>query len=74
MGELKAAFTKTHEDKIEDWLVTYFEQQEKFFLHKKYGHKDWAPFEYNGTSFVKFFETNIMTINYISFISYIHFF
>jgi len=55
MGELKKTFTKKFEDNLDDWLLSYFEQQEKFFLHKQYAPSKWSPFEYNGSSFTKFF-------------------
>ena len=59
MGELKKTFTKKYENNLDDWLLSYYEQQEKFFLHKKYSPSKWGPFEYNGSSFTKFFKTFI---------------
>lgn len=64
MIKLKDTFTnpkyggsKKYENNVHDWLVTYYEQQEKFL--KEYAPSKWQPFQYNGMSFVKFFEKYI---------------
>ena len=61
MKQLEKTFSSkgNHTDKINDWLLTYFEQQEKFYFHKKFGHYSWSTFKYGNESFVDFFRTRI---------------
>ena len=51
---------KGYEDKLDDWVHTYYEQQ-KVFLKKFEGVK-WSEFKYGNDDFVKFFETQIKNV------------
>ena len=51
---------KGYEDKLDDWVHTYYEQQ-KVFLKKFQGVK-WSEFKYGNDDFVKFFETQIKNV------------
>ena len=51
---------KGYEDKLDDWVHTYYEQQ-KVFLKKFKGVK-WSEFKYGKDDFVKFFETQIKNV------------
>jgi len=56
MKKLRKTFSErgNHVDKIDDWINTYFSQQDIFFKMKKYQPSNWSPFEYHGQDFVKF--------------------
>tara|TARA_B100000508_G_scaffold88788_1_gene69141 strand:- start:1361 stop:2908 length:1548 start_codon:yes stop_codon:yes gene_type:complete len=56
MKKLRKTFSErgNHVDKIDDWINTYFSQQDIFFQMKKYQPSNWSPFEYHGQDFVKF--------------------
>ena len=51
---------KGYEDKLVDWVHTYYEQQ-KVFLKKFQGVK-WSEFKYGNDDFVKFFEKQIKNV------------
>ena len=51
---------KGYEDKLDDWVHTYYEQQ-KVFLKKFEGVK-WSEFKYGNDDFVKFFEKQIKNV------------
>jgi len=55
--ELRECF-KGVEDKLDNWIWTFFQQQEQF-IHE-YSKASWSPFEYGNDSFVKFFEKKIL--------------
>ena len=54
MSTLRATFTSKHADKIDDWMNTYFNQQDLFFM-KEFAPSNWSPFEYHRQDFVHFF-------------------
>ena len=57
MRELRKTFTSkgNHADKIDDWMNTYFNQQDLFFM-QKYSPSNWSKFEYHKQDFVHFFQ------------------
>ena len=61
MKTLRETFTKTHADKIDDWMKTYFSQQDLFFM-KKFAPSNWSPFEYHKQDFVHFWSKFIKTV------------
>ena len=61
MRTLRDTFTKQHEDKIDDWMNTYFNQQDLFFM-QKYSPSGWSPFEYHKQDFVHFFQDFIKKV------------
>ena len=61
MSILRATFTSKHADKIDDWMNTYFKQQD-LFLIGKYAPSVWSPFEYHGKDFVHFFQDFIKKV------------
>ncbi len=61
---LKNDIFRNYEDRINNWVYTYYEQQRNFLL--KYSSNKWDRFVYGNKSFVKFFEDNIKNI-YLSF-------
>ncbi len=61
MSTLRDTFTKQHVDKIDDWMNTYFNQQDLFFM-KKYSPSEWSPFEYHKQDFVHFWSKFIKTV------------
>ena len=61
MSKLRETFTKTHADKIDDWMNTYWNQQDLFFM-QKYAPSKWSTFEYHKQDFVHFFSKFIKTV------------
>ena len=61
MMTLRSTFTNKHVDKIDDWMNTYFNQQDLFFM-KKYAPSKWSPFEYHSQDFVHFFQDFIKKV------------
>ena len=61
MSTLRATFTSKHADKIDDWMNTYFNQQDLFFM-QKYSPDKWSAFEYHKQDFVHFFSKFIKTV------------
>ena len=61
MSTLRETFTKTHADKIDDWMNTYFNQQD-LFLMGKYSPEKWSPFEYHKQDFVHFWQDFIKKV------------
>ena len=61
MSTLRETFTKAHADKIDDWMNTYWNQQDLFFM-KKYAPSKWSPFEYHKQDFVHFFSDFIKKV------------
>ena len=61
MSTLRATFTSKHADKIDDWMNTYFNQQDLFFM-KEFAPNNWSPFEYHGQDFVHFFQDFIKKV------------
>ena len=51
---------KGYEDKLNDWVHTYYEQQKAFL--KKFEGVKWSEFKYGNDDFVKFFETQIKNV------------
>ena len=51
---------KGYEDKLDDWVHTYYEQQKAFL--KKFKGVKWSEFKYGKDDFVKFFETQIKNV------------
>ena len=52
---------KDHTDKIDDWMNTYFNQQDLFFM-QKYAPSEWSPFEYHNQDFVHFWQDFIKKV------------
>ena len=50
-----------HRDKIDDWMNTFFSQQDLFFMDK-YSPSGWSKFEYHGKDFVKFWSDFIKKV------------
>ena len=69
--ELRECF-KGVEDKLDNWIWTFFQQQEQF-IHE-YSKASWSPFEYGNDSFVKFFEKKTDTFLNLFFHLHIVFF
>ena len=61
MSTLRETFTKEHADKIDDWMNTYFNQQD-LFLMGKYSPEKWSPFEYHKKDFVHFWQDFIKKV------------
>ena len=61
MSQLRETFTKEHADKIDDWMNTYWNQQDLFFM-KKYAPSKWSTFEYHKQDFVHFFSKFIKKV------------
>ena len=61
MDKLRETFTKTHADKIDDWMKTYFSQQDLFFM-KKFAPSNWSTFEYHKQDFVHFWQDFIKKV------------
>ena len=63
MRELRKTFTSkgNHADKIDDWMNTYFNQQDLFFM-QKYSPEKWSTFEYHKKDFVHFFQDFIKKV------------
>jgi len=61
MSTLRETFTKQHADKIDDWMNTYFNQQD-LFLMGKYSPEKWSPFEYHKKDFVHFWQDFIKKV------------
>ena len=61
---LKKIFTDAYEDRVKDWVYTYYQQQKQFLA--KYENANWSEFVYGNDSFVKFFENHIKNI-YLTF-------
>ena len=61
MSTLRETFTKQHADKIDDWMNTYFNQQDLFFM-QKYSPEKWSPFEYHKQDFVHFWQDFIKKV------------
>jgi hypothetical protein len=61
---LKEIFTSAYEERVKDWVHTYYQQQKEFL--KKYEDSSWSEFIYGNNSFVKFFENHVKNI-YITF-------
>jgi len=61
MSTLRSTFTNTHVDKIDDWMNTYFNQQDLFFM-KEYAPSKWSTFEYHNQDFVHFFQDFIKKV------------
>tara|TARA_B100001769_G_C22071367_1_gene576668 strand:- start:19 stop:1497 length:1479 start_codon:yes stop_codon:yes gene_type:complete len=61
MKTLRDTFTREHADKIDDWMNTYFNQQDLFFM-KKYSPSGWSPFEYHKKDFVHFWSEFIKKV------------
>ena len=61
MKDLRETFTKTHADKIDDWMKTYFSQQDLFFM-KKFAPSNWSTFEYHKQDFVHFWQDFIKKV------------
>ena len=51
---------KGYEDKLDDWVHTYYEQQKAFL--KKFKGVKWSEFKYGNDDFVKFFENQIKNV------------
>ena len=51
---------KGYEDKLDDWVHTYYEQQKAFL--KKFKGVKWSEFKYGNDDFVKFFEKQIKNV------------
>ena len=51
---------KGYEDKLVDWVHTYYEQQKAFL--KKFKGVKWSEFKYGNDDFVKFFEKQIKNV------------
>lgn len=50
-----------YQDKLDNWIYTYFQQQKQFL--KKYKSSEWDEFMYNNDSFVEFFSKYITDKN-----------
>jgi hypothetical protein len=50
-----------HVDKIDDWMNTFFNQQDLFFM-QKYAPSVWSPFEYHNQDWVHFFSKFIKKV------------
>ena len=50
-----------HTDKIDDWMNTFFSQQDLFFM-AKYAPSKWSRFEYHNQDFVHFFSKFIKKV------------
>ena len=50
-----------HRDKIDDWMNTFFSQQDLFFM-QKYAPSKWSKFEFHNQDFVHFFSKFIKTV------------
>ena len=50
-----------HRDKVDDWMNTFFNQQDLFFM-QKYAPSKWSIFEYHRQDFVHFFSDFIKTV------------
>jgi len=61
MRTLRNTFTTKHADKIDDWMNTYWNQQDLFFM-KKYSPDKWSTFEYHNQDFVHFFQDFIKKV------------
>lgn len=51
---------RNYEDRVTNWVYTYYEQQRNFL--EEYSNVKWDEFVYGNKSFVKFFEDNIKNI------------
>ena len=50
-----------HRDKVDDWMNTFFNQQDLFFM-QKYAPSKWSTFEYHKKDFVHFFSDFIKKV------------
>ena len=50
-----------HRDKIDDWMNTFFSQQDLFFI-QKYSPSKWSKFEYHGDDWVTFWSKFIKKV------------
>ena len=56
---LKADVFYNYQDKLKEWIYTYFQQQKQFLDRKNYAGVEWSEFRYQNNSFVHLFETYI---------------
>ena len=61
MIKLRETFTSKHADKIDDWMNTYFNQQDLFFM-KRFQPRGWSEFEYHKQDFVHFWSDFIKKV------------
>ena len=50
-----------HRDKVDDWMNTFFNQQDLFFM-QKYAPSKWSEFEYHNQDWVKFWSVFIKKV------------
>ena len=61
MKNLRETFTSKHVDKIDDWMNTYWNQQDLFFM-KRFQPRGWSEFEYHKQDFVHFWSDFIKKV------------
>ena len=57
--ELKSEVFYNYQDKLKEWIYTYFQQQKQFLYVEKYMSPEWSEFRYKNNSFVDMFEKYI---------------